>query len=60
MRLLEMRDNAIKSLAHCWALNGDPSNGDCCSLRQPEGKDKVDVWPSLERWWAEVTLVYVG
>lgn len=23
---------------------------------QPEGEDRVGVWPSLERWWAEVTL----
>lgn len=30
------------------------------SLRQVEGKEKVDFWPDLERWWAEVTLVYVN
>lgn len=24
---------------------------------QPEGKDRVDFWPNLESWWAEVTVV---
>ena len=29
-------------------------------VSQPEGKESMDFWPDLERWWAEVTFVYLS